>query len=79
MGLAAVDAAEGRTERAVRIAAAAHVMSERAGVVVEHPMAPGLSDRIEALKASISQADLDALVASGRALSPSAVLAMVAD
>ena len=78
MGLAAADAADGRTERAVVIAAAAHVMSERAGVVVEHPMAPGLSDRIEALKASISQADLDALVASGRALSPSAVLAMVA-
>ncbi len=79
MGLAAADAADGRTERAVLIAAAAHVMSEKAGVVVEHPMAPGVSDRIEALKASISRADLDSLVASGRALSSSAVLAMVAD
>jgi predicted ATPase/tRNA A-37 threonylcarbamoyl transferase component Bud32 len=79
MGLAAVDAADGRTERAVRIAAAAHVMSERAGVVVEHPMAPGLSEQIDALKASISRDELDSLVASGRALSPAAVLAMVAD
>ena len=50
MGLAAVDAADGQTERAVRIAAAAHVMSERAGVVVEHPMAPGLGARIDALE-----------------------------
>jgi tetratricopeptide (TPR) repeat protein len=78
MGLAATEAAEGRADRAVTIAAAAHVMSERAGIVVEHPMAPGLTDRIEALKATISTVDLDALVASGRALSPSAVLAMVA-
>jgi hypothetical protein len=79
MGLAAVDAADGRTERVVRIAAAAHMMSERAGVVVEHPMAPGLSERIDTLRASISREDLDALVASGRALSPSAVLATIAD
>ena len=34
MGLAAVEAAEGRAERAVAIAAAAQGMSERAGVVV---------------------------------------------
>jgi hypothetical protein len=42
-------------------------------------MAPGLSERIDALKASISREDLDALIASGRALSPAAVLAMMAD
>jgi hypothetical protein len=36
-------------------------------------------DRIEALKATIPQATLDDLVASGRTLSPAAVLAMVAD
>jgi hypothetical protein len=42
-------------------------------------MAPGLSERIDTLEASVSREDLDALVASGRALSPSAVLAMIAD
>jgi len=35
-GLAAVDAADGRSERAVAIAAAAHALSERAGIVIEH-------------------------------------------
>jgi predicted ATPase/tRNA A-37 threonylcarbamoyl transferase component Bud32 len=79
MGLAAVDAAAGRSERAVTIAAAARVLSERAGAVVAHPMDPGVVDRIEALKATIPQATLDDLVASGRTLSPAAVLAMVAD
>ena len=77
LGLAAVDAAAGRAERAVTIAAAAQVMSAQAGVVVDHPMAPGLADRIELLKASIPKATLDELVASGGALSPAAVLAMV--
>jgi tetratricopeptide (TPR) repeat protein len=41
MGLAAAEAAQGNTERAVAIAAAAEVMSRRAGVVIEHPLAPG--------------------------------------
>ena len=41
LGLAAVEAKEGRSERAVAIAAAAHALSERAGVVVDHPMDPG--------------------------------------
>jgi len=63
----------------VAIAAAAHVLSERAGVVVEHPMDPGVVGRIEALKATIPQATLDDLIASGSTLSPAAVLAMVED
>ena len=42
IGLAATEAAAGNAERALLIAAAAQVMSERAGVVVEHPMAPGV-------------------------------------
>ncbi|MDP9176521.1 MAG: protein kinase [Gemmatimonadota bacterium] len=79
LGLAATEAAAGNSERAVEIAAAAQVMSERAGVVVEHPMAPGVSERIEALRASIPKQHLDELVASGSALSPAAVLAMVGD
>src|SRR4029077_3476794 len=58
-GLAAVEAAEGRPERAVAIAAAARSLSERAGVVIVHPMDPGLASRIEALKASIPKATLD--------------------
>jgi len=79
LGLAAVEAAEGRPERAVAIAAAAHALSERAGVVVEHPMDPGVVGRIEALKASIPKAALDGLVADAAALSPAAILAMVAE
>ncbi|MBI5836695.1 MAG: protein kinase [Candidatus Eisenbacteria bacterium] len=78
LGLAAVEAARARTERAVAIAAAAHALSERAGVVIAHPMDPGLAGRIEALKASIPHGRLEGLVANASALSPAAVLAMVA-
>ena len=77
LGLAAVEAAEGRSERAVVIAAASQALSDRAGVVVDHPMDPGVEERIEALKASIPKAKLDGLVANAGALSPAAVLAMI--
>ena len=77
LGLAAVEAAEGRPERAVAIAAAAHALSERAGVVIAHPMDPGVASRIDALKASIPKGTLDGLVANASVLSPAAVLAMV--
>jgi hypothetical protein len=77
LGLAAVDAAEGRSERAVAIVAAAHALSERAGVVIEHPMDPGIVSRIDALKASIPKGTLDGIVANASVLSPAAVLAMV--
>jgi predicted ATPase/tRNA A-37 threonylcarbamoyl transferase component Bud32 len=77
IGLAATEAAAGNTSRAVAIAAAAHEMSARAGVVVEHPMAPGVAGRIEALKASVPKQELDGLVASGSAMTPAAVLAMI--
>jgi hypothetical protein len=79
LGLAAVEAAEGRSERAVAIAAAANALSERAGVVIAHPMDPGLVERIEALKASIPKGTLDGLVANASTLSPAAVLAMIAE
>jgi hypothetical protein len=79
LGLAAVEAAGGRPERAVAIAAAADALSARAGVVVEHPMDPGVVERIEALKASIPKTELDGLVADASALSPAAVLAMLAE
>lgn len=77
-GLAAVASAQGNVDRAVTLAAAAQVMSERAGVVVEHPMAPGLAAQIEALKASVPREALAGLVERGRGLTPGAVLAMVA-
>ena len=77
LGLAAVEAAAGRNERAVAIAAAADALSKRAGVVIDHPMDPGLAGRIEALKASIPRAQLAGLVAGASALSPAAVLLMV--
>lgn len=78
MGLAAAEAAQGNAERAVAIAAAAEVMSSRAGVVIEHPLAPGLAERIAALRATVPRAELEALLASGSAMSPSEVLVMVA-
>jgi len=77
LGLAAVAAALGRTEHAITIAAAAHALSERAGIVIAHPMDPGLASRIEALQASIPKPALDALVANAGALSPAEVLELV--
>ena len=65
------------SERAVAIAAAAHALSERAGVVIAHPMDPGVVNRIDALKASIPKGRLDGLVANASVLSPAAVLAMI--
>jgi predicted ATPase/serine/threonine protein kinase len=79
LGLAAVEAAEGRAERAVTITEAAQALSVRAGVVVDHPMDPGVSARIAALKASIPKRELDGLVAEASVLSPAAVLAMLAE
>lgn len=46
--------------------------------VVDHPMDPTVVSRIEALKASIPEKTLDGLVANASALSPAAVLAMIA-
>jgi len=79
MGLAAVEAAEGRPERAVAIAAAAEALSRRVGVVIAHPMAPGLAERIEALKAAVPKSNLDGLVASASTMTPAAVLAMLGE
>jgi tetratricopeptide (TPR) repeat protein len=77
LGLAAVEAAEGRSERAVAIATAAHALSKRAGIVIAHPMDPGVVSRINALKTSIPKGTLDGIVANASVLSPAAVLAMV--
>ena len=79
LGLAAVEAASGRGERAVAFAAAAEALSKRAGVVVDHPMDQGIVEKIKALKASIPKGTLDGLVAKASTLSPAAILAMVAD
>lgn len=77
LGLAAVAAAEGRRERAVEIAAAAHALSQRAGVVVEHPMDPAVVSRIDAIKASLPQEELAGLMAKASTLSPREILAML--
>jgi non-specific serine/threonine protein kinase len=79
LGLAAVEAAEGRTERAVSIAAVAEALMKRAGVVIAHPMTPGLAEKIEALKATVPRADLESLVAQANTLTPATVLAMVGE
>jgi non-specific serine/threonine protein kinase len=77
LGLAAVEAAEGRAERAVVIAEAAQALAERAGVVCDHPMDPGVVQRIEALKVSIPTGAVDGIVANASELTPAAVLALV--
>lgn len=77
-GLAAAEAADGRAERAVTIAAAADAMSERTGVVVEHPMSPEVGGQVEVARATIGRELLDALVAAGREMSPGDVLTMIA-
>lgn len=53
-------------------------LPERAGVVCDHPMDPGVVDRIEALKVAIPRETVDGLHANANELSPAAVLAMVA-
>jgi predicted ATPase len=77
LGLAAVEAAEGRAGHAVVIAEAAQALAERAGVVCDHPMDPGVVERIEALKVSIPTGTVDGLVADATELTPAAVLALV--
>jgi predicted ATPase len=79
LGIAAVEAAEGRSEQAVAIAAAAEAFLARAGSVVAHPMDPGVADRIRALKASIPEGALEGLVARATTLTSSDVLAMAGE
>ena len=74
LGLAAVEAAAGQAERALLIANAAEALSAREGIVLEHPMDPGLKQRIDALKATVPPATLDGLVANAAALSTDEVL-----
>lgn len=77
MGLAAVEAAGGRSERAVAIAASAQALSARSGVVIDHPMDPGVAERIRVLKTTIPAATLMGLEAGARDLTPGAVLDML--
>jgi tetratricopeptide (TPR) repeat protein len=79
LGIAAVEAAAGRPERAVAVAAVADALSSRAGVVVAHPMAPGLKEKIAALKASVPARELEALVVRATTQTAADVLAMVGD
>jgi hypothetical protein len=78
MGLAASEAADGRAARAVTIAAAADALSERTGVIVVHSMGPEMEGHVETARATIGTELREALVAAGRAMSPGAVLTMIA-
>jgi len=75
MGLAAVEAAAGNAERALQIAASAEAYSSRAGIVIDHPMGPGVLGRIEALKASIPRSTLAGIDAHAKLMTPDEVLA----
>jgi hypothetical protein len=77
-GLAVAHAADGRAARAVTIAAAADAIAERTGVVVAHPMGPEMAGHVDTARATIGQELLEALVVAGRAMSPGAVLTMIA-
>jgi non-specific serine/threonine protein kinase len=77
LGLAAAEAAEGRSDQAVTIATAAEAFLALAGAVVAHPMDPGVADRIAALKASIPKGTLEGLVARATTLTVADLLAMV--
>lgn len=77
LGIAAVEAAAGRHQNAVAIAAVADALSVRAGVVIEHMMAPGLAEKIVSLKQNIPARDLAALVSRASTQTAADVLAMV--
>ena len=79
LGLAAVEAAEGRAERAVLVAEAAQALADRAGVVCDHPMDPGVVERIEALKVSIPADAAAGATANAGQLTPAAVLALLSE
>jgi hypothetical protein len=68
---------QARALSATAIAAAGQALSQRAGVVIAHPMDPGVGNRIDALKASIPKGRLDGLVANATVLSPGEILAMI--
>jgi predicted ATPase len=78
LGLAVTEEAQGRHERAVQIAAAAAVLSKTAGVVVEHPMVPGIGERIAELRGMIPAAEVEAVMAAGRVPTPREVLLSLA-
>ncbi|MBY0489667.1 MAG: protein kinase [Gemmatimonadaceae bacterium] len=77
LGLAAMESAAGRQDRALRIAAAGQQLSERMGAVISHPMAPGLTERIEALKASVPRDALSALLEQAKAITPADIFDLV--
>ena len=78
LGLAVTEQVTGNHERAVRIAASASVLSAKSGVVVDHPMLPGIGEKIAELRALIPAAEVEACVAAGRVASPAEVIASLA-
>jgi predicted ATPase/tRNA A-37 threonylcarbamoyl transferase component Bud32 len=78
LGLAVTRQATGDSASAVRIAAAAAVLSASAGVVVEHPMVPGIGDRIAQLRSMIPAAAVGEVVESGQAPTLAEIMAQMA-
>ena len=69
VGLAATEAAEGRPERAVRIAAAAAEFSEQEGVAIDYAMDTSAPEYLDAARSSLSPDAVARLEAEGRELS----------
>lgn len=76
LGLAATESAIGNEPLAVRLAAAAEARSRKAGVVIAHPMAPGLAEQIAEMRAKVPREKLEALVSEGEGLSVAAVMGL---
>ena len=75
--VAVAEAADGHSERAVTIAAAAEVLADQAGVVIVHAMGIGAGDQIEALRGTFDEESLARLTEAGRTMSPAEVVTMV--
>ena len=78
LGLAATESMSGNEPLAVRLAAAAEAKSRSAGVVIAHPMAPGLAEQIGAMRAKVPRERLEELVREGEGLTVGAVMELVA-
>ena len=59
------------------IAAAADQLSEGTGVVIEHPMGPGIGDQIEAIRMTLSDDEIAILTERGRSLSTGEMMSLV--
>lgn len=76
LGLAASESAAGNEPIALRLAAAAEARSRSTGVIVAHPMAPGMAEQIAELRAKVPKERMEALVSEGEKLTVAGVMGL---